>query len=89
MLRAYEAVSATKPCEALLIGEPADGLPQQTVSSFETCAHVVVAPAAMNCTPRLASGTFELIVMSFAGLTLPVSWKLELSPQQSTRPLLA
>ena len=48
MLRAYEACSATKPGEALLIGESRDGLPQQTVSSFETCAQVVVAPEAVN-----------------------------------------
>jgi hypothetical protein len=73
MLRAYEAGSATKPGETLLTGEPADGLPQQTVSSFETCAQVVVAPEAVNCTPRLVSGTFELIVMTLAELTLPVS----------------
>ena len=61
MLRAYEARSATKPGEALLIGEFAEGLPQQTVSSFETCAQVVVAPAAMLIDAGRSADSFEVL----------------------------
>ena len=89
MLRAYEAVSAMKPGETLLVGELCAGLPQQTVSSFETCAQVVASPEAVNCTPWLVSGTWELIVRNLEEFEVPVSWKFELSPQQCTRPLPA
>ncbi len=57
--------------------------------SSELSAQVpdVPAPTRFTVLP-VSSGIFELTVMNFAVLVLPVSWKFVLSPQQSSNPLI-